>query len=79
MVSTACHGQTADHTGFSIKTKPLKDRPAFLSLWINSAQTNFEGNNEDWLLADELLLGELSLYTANVLFLELKAELKINT
>lgn len=71
MVCSARHRQTADHTGFSIKTKPLKDSPAFLSLWINSAQPNFEGNNKDRLLADDLFLGELTLYTANVLLLKL--------
>lgn len=71
LVCSPRHRQTADHTGFSIKTKPPKDSPAFLSLWINSAQPNFEGNNKDRLLADYLLLGELALYTANVLFFKL--------
>lgn len=63
--------QTADHTCFSIKTKSLKDSSAFLSLWIHSAQPDFEGNNKDRLLTNDLFLGKFALYAANVLFFKL--------
>lgn len=63
--------QTADKASFSIKTKSLKDSSAVLSLWINSAQPNFEGNDKDRLLTYDLFLGKCALYTANILFFNL--------
>lgn len=63
--------QTADNASFSIKTKSLKDSSALLSLWVNSAQPNFEGNDKDRLLTNDFFLGKCALYTANVLFFNL--------
>lgn len=63
--------QTADHASFSIKIKSLKDSSAFLSLWIHSTQPDFEGNDKDRLLTNDLFLGEFAFYAANVLFFKL--------
>lgn len=71
LVCAASQGQTADDTVFSIKAKPLEDGSALLSFRVNPAEANFKGNNQNWLLADQLPLWKLPFYSAYILLFQL--------
>lgn len=71
LVRAASQGKTPDNAGFPVKAEPLKDGPALLSFWVNSAQADFKRNNKDGLLADQLALWKFPLNSAHVLFFKL--------
>lgn len=76
LVCAASQGQTSDYAGFPVKAKSLKDGPALLTLWVDSAEADFKGNDKDGLLTDQLALWKLPLNSAHILLHKLFSSTK---